>query len=167
MAFDKQPDLEGDLLQLRPMQADDFRRLYAVGGDPLLWEQHPCPERWKPDPFRDFFEESLTSGGALTVIERATGAIIGSSRFHGYDVANNEIEIGWSFLARSHWGGAYNGEMKFLMLDHAFRFVNVVVFLIHPINLRSQKATEKVGGVRNGWRATGDGTDCYLYEIKR
>ena len=59
---------------------------------------------------------------------------------------------GWTFLARSHWGGEYNREMKRLMLDHAFRFVGRVVFLIDSANHRSQRATEKIGAVRAGTR---------------
>jgi RimJ/RimL family protein N-acetyltransferase len=57
------------------------------------------------------------------------------------------VEIGWTFLARRHWGGAYNGELKQLMLRHAFRFVDSVVFFINPENLRSQRSAEKIGGV--------------------
>ena len=68
----------------------------------------------------------MESGGALLAIDRKDGRVIGSSRFHGYDEEKSEIEIGWTFLARSHWGGMYNREMKRLMLDHAFRFVSRV-----------------------------------------
>lgn len=98
-------------------------------------------------------------------MDAKTQQVIGSSRFHGYDKERSEIEIGWTFLARSHWGGIYNGELKRLMLQHAFRFVNCVVFLVSPQNLRSQRAVEKIGGIRAGSRPTGDGQDCYLYQI--
>ena len=97
-------------------------------------------------------EEALQSGGALIAIDRKTQRVIGSSRFHGYDREPSEIEIGWTFLARSHWGGAYNGEMKRLMLSHAFKFVDNVIFSIGSNNLRSQRAVEKIGGVRIGGR---------------
>ena len=128
--FDLQPVLEGELLRLRPLQASDFDDLFAVAADPLIWEQHPAPDRYKEEQFRTFFRESLESAGALIAIDRRDGRIIGSSRFHGYDRERSEIEIGWTFLARSHWGGRYNGEMKRLMLLHAFRFVDRVVFLV-------------------------------------
>ena len=97
-----------------------------------------------------FFDEALASGGALIALEAGTGRVIGSSRFHGYDAEKSEVEIGWSFLARSHWGGRVNGEMKRLMVEHALRFVRSVVLFIDPQNQRSQRATEKVGGVRVG-----------------
>jgi RimJ/RimL family protein N-acetyltransferase len=165
MAFDLQPVLEGELLTLRPLRADDFDALFAVASDPLIWEQHPASDRYKPDVFRAFFDESLASGGALVARDREAERIIGSSRFYGYEKARSEIEIGWSFLARSHWGGRYNGEMKRLMLRHAFQFVERVVFLIGPNNYRSQRAIEKIGGVRAGMRPNSVGLESVVYEI--
>ncbi len=166
MPFDYQPTLTGDLIALRPLRAGDFNALYGVARDPLIWEQHPVPNRYERDEFRKFFDESLTSGGALVAIDRATNQIAGSSRYHGYDAARNEIEIGWSFLARSHWGGTYNGEMKRLMLEHAFRFVNIVVLLISPDNFRSQRAAEKIGARCAGTRPHPSGIDVLVYEIR-
>src|SRR5215471_5292569 len=124
-----QPTLTGSLLELRPLHAGDFRGLYLVASDPLIWEQHPVNDRWKEDVFKKFFQESLDSGGALIAIDSRNGHMIGSSRFHGYDKEKSEVEIGWTFLARSHWGGIYNREMKELMLRHAFAFVDRVYFL--------------------------------------
>jgi N-acetyltransferase len=165
LAFDLQPILEGELLRLRPLREEDFDSLYAVASDPLIWEQHPAYDRYKEDVFRVFFREGLESGGALLATDCKTGRVIGSSRFHGYDKDKSEIEIGWTFLARSHWGGAYNREMKRLMLQHAFMFVNTVVFLIGPQNLRSQKAIEKIGGVRAGSRTDPTGRASVVYQI--
>jgi RimJ/RimL family protein N-acetyltransferase len=126
MPFDFQPILKGRLLEIRPLRADDFHGLYAVAADPLIWEQHPVRDRYKAEVFRLFFHEALESGGTLIAIDTQDRKVIGSSRFHGYNEEKSEIEIGWTFLARSHWGGIYNGEMKQLMLRHAFRFVDNV-----------------------------------------
>ena len=117
--------------------------------------------------FREFFREAIESGGALIAADVRDGRIIGSSRFFGYKEATSEVEIGWSFLARSHWGGVYNGEMKQLMLRHAFQFVNSVVFLIGPHNWRSRRAIEKIGGVLIGSRLNGIGRESVVYEINR
>jgi RimJ/RimL family protein N-acetyltransferase len=165
MPFDLQPILKGDLLELRPLRADDFDALYAVASDPLIWEQHPVRDRYKEEVFRGLFQESLESGGALIAVDRRGGQVIGSSRFHAFDEARSEIEIGWTFLARTHWGGVYNGEMKRLMLAHAFQFVNSVIFLVGPENLRSQKAIEKIGGVREGPTRDGRGHEAIVYRI--
>ena len=163
--FDLQPVLKGELLELRPLRPQDFDDLFAVASDPLIWEQHPHKDRYKEEEFRVFFREALESGGALIATDVRDGRIIGSSRFHGYDRETSEIEIGWTFLARSHWGGRYNGEMKRLMLHHAFRFVDRVVFLIGPQNLRSQRAVERIGAVRVGSRPDASGRESLVYQI--
>ena len=165
MSFDLQPTLEGKLLQLRPLHPEDWDDLYAVASDPLIWEQHPKKDRYKEEIFREFFREALESRGALIVIDSKDGQVIGSSRFHGYDNDKSEIEIGWTFLARSHWGGLYNREMKQLMLRHAFRFVKSVVFLVGPENLRSQRALETIGAVRAGLRSDESGRESFVYQI--
>jgi N-acetyltransferase len=166
MPFDLQPRLTGDLLELRPLVAADYPALYAVAADPLIWEQHPNHDRYQEAVFKEFFREALESGGALVAIDRKDGRVIGSSRFHGYDEANGEVEIGWTFLARSHWGGAYNREMKRLMLGHAFRFVRRVVFLVGPQNVRSQRALEKIGAVRTGTRLNARGHEAVVYRVE-
>ncbi len=166
MPFDLQPCLQGDLLELRPLRAEDYQDLYAVAADPLIWDQHPCNDRYQEAVFKAFFREAMESGGALIALDLKDGRVIGSSRFHGYDEGKSEIEIGWTFLARSHWGGAYNGEMKQLMLRHAFRFVNGVVFRVGPGNFRSQRAVEKIGGVRAGTMLDGSGRENLVYRIE-
>jgi RimJ/RimL family protein N-acetyltransferase len=165
MPFDLQPVLKGELLELRPLLAEDFDALFAVASDPLIWEQHPAADRYQEEVFRAFFRQALESGGALVAIDRKDGRVIGSSRFHGHDAGRSEVEVGWTFLARSHWGGRYNGEMKRLMLQHAFRFVDSVVFLVGPNNRRSQRAVEKIGGVRVGSRPDASGRESVVYRI--
>jgi RimJ/RimL family protein N-acetyltransferase len=166
MPFDLQPCLKGDLVELRPLCAADFRDLYAVAADPLIWEQHPSKDRYQEEVFKCFFREALESRGALIAIDGKDGRAIGSSRFHGYDEEKSEVEIGWTFLARSHWGGTYNREMKQLMLRHAFRFVSSVIFLIGPHNFRSQRAVEKIGGVRAGSRLDENGRESLVFRIE-
>ena len=166
-SFDLQPVLRGELLELRPLRADDFAALHRAASDPLIWEQHPEPDRWTEPVFQMYFDEGLASGGALVAIDRSSGQIVGSSRFHGLDAHAGVVEIGWSFLARAYWGGRYNGEMKRLMLDHAFRWVERVIFLIGPENLRSQRAVEKIGGVRAGVMTDAKGLERVVYELTR
>jgi RimJ/RimL family protein N-acetyltransferase len=165
MPFDFQPTLSGTLVELRPLRAEDADDLFAVASDPLIWEQHPVRDRYKPDVFGALFREALASGGALTALDCRDGKIIGSSRFHAYNAQASEVEIGWTFLARSHWGGKYNREMKQLMVGHALQFVQRVVFLIGVQNVRSQMAIEKLGGGRIGSRPDAAGRDSYVYEM--
>lgn len=146
MTMNFQPVLEGTKLTLRPMAADDFDGLYAVASDPLVWELHPMRDRYQLPVFQKLFDESISSSGALVAIDKADGKIIGSSRFSVDFTQENEVEIGWSYLARSHWGGAFNREMKHLMLTHAFAHFPTVIFRIGEQNLRSRRAVEKIGG---------------------
>ena len=143
--LDIQPHLMGELLELRPLVGEDWHALFAVASDPLIWEVHPAHDRYKEDVFRLFFQAALDSRGALVAIDRKTGAIVGSSRY--YWQPTGELEIGWTFLARSHWGGVYNRELKRLMLEHAFRSVDRVIFSVGVDNVRSRRAMEKIGGV--------------------
>jgi len=167
MTFELQPTLTSEILELRPLRAEDFEQLYAVASDPLIWEQHPNSNRYKLDVFRKFFDEALRSGGALIALDRKNDHVIGSSRYHCYDLERSEIEIGWTFLARSHWGGVYNGEMKRLMLAHAFKFVDNVIFMVGSTNLRSQRAVEKIGGVRVGTKIDPHGRESVIFRISR
>ena len=167
---DLQPHLVGELIEVRPLAPDDWELLFAVASDPLIWEQHPASDRYREDVFREFFREALETGSAFVVIDRKTGEMIGSSRYFGFDSEESVVEIGWTFLARAYWGGNYNGELKRLMLDHAFRFVERVVFVIGVTNFRSQKAVEKIGGVRVGRRekvVPRGVVESFVYEIRR
>jgi len=150
VALDRQPVLIGELVELSPLRHDDFDDLFAISSDPLLWEQHPSKERAQRAGFERWYTEAVASEGALTIVDRRDGRIIGTSRFHGYDEERREVEIGWTFIARSHWGGPYNAAVKALMLRHAFADVDTVVFRVHSENFRSQRAVEKLGAVRVG-----------------
>jgi RimJ/RimL family protein N-acetyltransferase len=162
MDFDFQPTLTGPLVTLRPLRNEDFPALYAVASDPLLWALHPEPERAQEPVFRDFFRVAMASKSALLALDSADGQVIGTSRYHGYDPLRSEIEIGWTFLARSHWGGRHNRDMKRLMLGHAFRFVENVLLIVGENNLRSRRAVEKIGGtLTDTRRETRHGVDVY------
>lgn len=167
MGFEFQPSLKGNLIELRPMRAEDFETLYAVAADPLIWEQHPDSGRYKREVFEEYFRSGMESGGAFVALDAKDGSVIGSSRYHGYDAQNSEVEIGWTFLARRYWGGDYNGEMKRLMIEHAFRFVDRVMFVVGVRNLRSQKAIEKFGVVKIGTRKDAKGRENVVYELKK
>ena len=170
--MDRQPTLEGETLLLRPLVTDDWDALYLAASDPLIWELHPANDRWQEPVFRAYFADALAQGGALAVIDKRSGAIIGSSRMQAYDPANGgSVEIGWTFLARSHWGGGINGEMKRLMLTHALKYVERVDFRVGETNLISRRAMEKIGGLlsdRSELAETSSGPVLHvIYEITR
>jgi N-acetyltransferase len=144
--FDFQPTLRGGLLDLRPARPADFGALFAIASDKDIWAVHPAHDRWQEPVFRAFWDGAFADRGGLVAIERASDAVIGFSRYSMTRARPGEVEIGWTFLARRCWGGRFNGEMKRLMLAHAFRFVDTVIFQIGETNGRSRRAVEKIGG---------------------
>ena len=170
LTFDFQPTLEGDRVTIRPVVPADWTDMFAAASDPEIWLQHPASDRYTEQVFREYFEDAIACGSAFAFIDRKSGKVIGSSRFHGFDPVAREIEIGWTFLARDYWGGSYNQEIKCLMLDHAFKFVDTVVFWVGETNLRSRRAMEKMGGIlRDGVFSRDGGGDApsVIYEVRK
>lgn len=165
--MDLRPTLRGELIELRPIRPEDFAALFAAASDPLIWEQHPESDRYKEPVFRRFFDGAIDCGGGLVAIDRKTGGMIGSSRYFGHDPARSVVEIGWSFLTRPYWGGRYNGEMKTLMLGHAFQYVDRVIFVIGEENRRSRRAVEKIGALLSTDPLDGRGEAKVVYELTR
>jgi N-acetyltransferase len=147
---DFQPTLTGPTVIVRPIVAGDWAELFAAGSDPEIWKVHPISNRYTEPAFRQYFDSAVASNMAFVFVDRSTGRLIGSSRYYGYDAELSEIEIGWTFIARSHWGGKTNREVKRLMLDHAFTFVDTVIFWVGEHNWRSQGAMTKIGGIKRG-----------------
>ena len=141
--------LNNELVSLRPLAATDFESLYEVASDPLIWEQHPNPDRYKREVFQNYFKGALESGGAFIVLNEHN-QVIGSTRFYDYKPADSEVKIGYTFFARACWGKPYNRSTKLLMLSYAFDFVNHVIFHVGANNIRSQKAMEKLGATKVG-----------------
>jgi RimJ/RimL family protein N-acetyltransferase len=139
------PTLLGPTLRVRPMTPADVEPLFALAADPELWAQHPEPNRWQRPVFQRFADGALASGGGLVVEDRESGALIGASRYYGWDPAARSVVIGYTFLIRARWGGGTNAELKRLMIDHAFTFADEVWFHVGLMNLRSRRAVEKLG----------------------
>lgn len=169
--FNPQPILENEFVKIRPLKQSDFEELYVVASDPLIWEQHPNPDRYKRAVFETFFKGAIESGGAFIIFDKQTNEVIGSSRYYDYDEKNKSILIGYTFFARNHWGGKYNSSVKQLMIQHAFQFVDTVIFHIGANNIRSQKAIERIGANKIGELEVeyyGEPSKLnFVYEIKK
>jgi N-acetyltransferase len=167
---DFQPTLIGLTVMIRPVSSGDWPELFAAGSDPEIWKVHPVPDRYTEPEFRKFFDGALNSKMGFVFVDRASGALIGSSRYYGYEPERSEIEIGWTFIVRKHWGGATNREVKRLMLDHAFGFVDTVIFWVGDTNWRSQGAMTKIGGVKREGLLTRElsgATPYFIFEITK
>ena len=140
--------LKNDIVWLEPLKQEHFEELYLVASDPLIWEQHPNPDRYKLDAFTNYFKGAMESGGAFIIRDTLSGKALGSSRYCAYDAANKEIQIGYTFFSRVCWGKSINKAVKKLMLTHAFNDVDKVAFYVGANNIRSQKAMEAIGGIK-------------------
>jgi len=140
-----QPTLEDDFVILTPLQQHDFEELLTVASDPLIWQQHPNPDRWKRDVFRTYFDGALASNGAFMIRHKTNGKAIGSTRFYDHDANASEIKIGYTFFSRDQWGSGTNQRVKRLMLDYAFQHVKQVIFQVGAQNLRSRIAMQRLG----------------------
>jgi RimJ/RimL family protein N-acetyltransferase len=155
MHFDLQPTLENHWIRLQPLRAEDFEALYAVAADPLIWEQHPSRTRYQRDVFENYFKGAMESRGALLILDSQTGQILGSSRYYDWGEPESQVAIGYTFVARSHWGRNsaginYNRQIKTLMLDHAFQYASAVLFHVGAGNMRSRMAMQKLGATLIG-----------------
>ncbi len=144
-------NLVSEFVELVPLKQADFEELYAVASDPLIWEQHPNPDRYKKEVFEVYFRGALSSGGAFLIMDASTNEILGCTRFYDFNETEKSVLIGYTFFARSCWGRGINHAVKHLMLDYAFQFVDKVIFHVGANNIRSQKAMEKLGAVNMGF----------------
>lgn len=147
MDFDLKPVLENSRVRLRPLDAGDFAGLYTAASDPETWAGHPVKNRHDESVFRPYFDFLLKSGGTLVIEDAKSGKIIGCSRYYTPPDMPGTIAIGFTFLNHAYWGGAWNFEVKRLMLGHAFGAYDTVWFHIDPTNVRSQTATQRLGAV--------------------
>jgi RimJ/RimL family protein N-acetyltransferase len=145
MKFSIQSRLKTENVELVPLQTDDFEQLFAVASDPLVWEQHPNKDRYKREVFENFFQGAMESGGAFKIVKQNTGEVAGSTRFYDYNAEDNSIFIGYTFYGTKFWGSKLNPQVKKLMLDYIFQYVDKVNFHVGKDNIRSQKAMEKLG----------------------
>ena len=169
--FNPQPTLQNEFVKLVPLKEEDFEILYKVASDPLIWEQHPNKNRYQREVFQNFFKGALESKGAFIIYDSKTNEVIGSTRFYDLNTEKNCVTIGYTFYARKYWGGKYNPSAKHLMMQHAFKNVDSVIFHIGADNIRSQKAIERLGAQKIAEEEMayyGEDTKLnFVYEIKK
>lgn len=150
MDFSVQTVLENESFKLIPLQESDFERLYDVASDPKVWEQHPNKERYKREVFENFFKGAMESKGAFLVVSKDSGEVLGCTRFYDFDRENKSILIGYTFYGRNSWGKNVNPQIKKMMLDYIFQYVETVIFHVGKENVRSQVAMERLGAEKAG-----------------
>ncbi|WP_315814834.1 GNAT family protein [Paraflavitalea speifideaquila] len=113
----------------------------------------------------------MESKGAFKIIDKATGEIVGSTRYYEYNEAENSLAIGYTFYATRCWGTGFNPSIKQLMLDYMFQYVGKAIFHVGATNIRSQIAVGRLGAVKTGEQTVqyyGEPPKLnFVYEIKR
>ena len=140
-----QATLENENVKLVPLNPNDLEELFSVASDPKIWEQHPNKDRYQREVFEKFFQGAMESKGAFKIMDKSSNEVAGSTRFYDYNPKENSIFIGYTFYATKFWGSKLNPQVKKLMLDYIFQFVDKVNFHVGKDNIRSQKAMEKLG----------------------
>ena len=148
--------LEGQHVRLEPLTTAHLAGLIAAGRDRAIFRWMPVPIR-TDDDIAAMLETALADQAAGTAvpfatIERATGRVVGSSRFMAIDTAHRRVEIGWTWIAPAWQRTAVNSEAKRLMLQHAFETwgCNRVEFKTDSLNVRSRAALTRLGAVEEG-----------------
>lgn len=171
MHFSIQPTLENEIISLVPLEKHDFEELFDVASDPKVWEQHPNKDRYKREVFENFFQGAMESKGAFLIIDKETEEVLGSTRFYDYNADDNSILIGYTFYGTKSWGKNINSQVKKLMLDYIFEFVDKVIFHVGKENIRSVKAMTKLGAEDLGEEEVAyfgeDSKTNIVFQIKR
>lgn len=148
--------LEGEHVRLEPLDEARLDELWEVARDPVLWRWIPFPIVSRDD-LRAYVETALAGREAGTMlpfvtVERASGRVVGSSRFGNIVAADHRVEIGWTWVGTPWQRSGVNSEAKLLMLDHAFGpwHCHRVEFKTDSLNEQSRSGLLGIGATFEG-----------------
>lgn len=146
--------LEGENVRLEPLSQDHAQGLFNRGREARDWEFMPRPCFVDIADVRHWINEALESPDQVpfAIIEKSRNRAVGSTRFLTIRPPHRSLEIGWTWLGHDWQRTGINTETKFLLLQHAFERLRAlrVEFKTDSRNLRSQKALERIGAIREG-----------------
>ena len=148
--------LAGRRVRLEPLMLAQLPALTVAGADPEIWKWYSVNGA-TPETMQAFVEDALAAqakGTAVpfTVVEAASGDVVGSTRFGNIERKHRRAEIGWTFLTPRRQRTGLNTEMKYLMLRHAFETWNLmrVEFKTDALNDKSRNALRRIGATEEG-----------------
>lgn len=162
--------LRGRTVYLEPIGEHYREALRPMAKDERIWEftKTLLIDATYDEQFNQYFDEAMATaswGGQSFVIRAACDdSLIGMTRLHSVDRPNKTLSIGYTWYIPAFWGKVHNKECKLLLLQYVFETLhfNRAEFRVAHQNIRSQKAVEKIGGVREGMLRKGgyrkDGT---------
>jgi N-acetyltransferase len=147
--------LEGEVVRLEPLSLAHIPDLFlAGGGDDEVWRWMPAATPHSEAELAGIATGLIATPGValFTVILKETGRAVGWTTCHDVPGFADSIEIGWTWYGRAVWRSAVNTECKILLIDHAFDKLgaNRVLLKTDILNIRSQTAIRRVGGLTEG-----------------
>jgi len=151
--------LKGKYIYLELLQPNNKETLRDLAKDERIWEGNRgfILNETFDDQFDNYFATALDNnamGGqqAFVMHKVSDDSIIGMTRFLNIDKKEKRLEIGYTWYIPAVWGKVYNKECKLLLLQYTFEELNFnrAQFNVAGQNIRSQKAVEKIGGVKEG-----------------
>lgn len=150
------PILEGAHVRLEPLSESHHEGLCAVGLDPALWELIPVRILDRDQMLRMIRAQLAEQEKGLSIpfatVERASGTVVGATRFMNIDATNKRVEIGSTWIAKPWQRTAINTEAKYLMMRHAFETLgcNRVEWKTDALNTQSRNAILRLGATQEG-----------------
>ena len=164
LMIDFKVHLENDIVSLVQTEENHFEGLYTIGSNSIIWEQHQDKDRWKLNNYRKYIDGGLgNKEGCFTIIDKEINKIIGTTRYYSFNQEDLSINIGYTFISQDYWGTIMNYQIKKLMLNYIFQFLDKVFFDIWKRNYRSQRSVEKLGGKKLSLESN----NKYLYLIEK
>jgi N-acetyltransferase len=169
--------IRGQYIDLEQLTNDHISELESIAFDPLIWQNLPynITDKQSLETFvKDRQQKNLNEQLITYVIRnKANNQVCGSTGFNNIDVENHQLEIGPTWISPIVWGTKANVESKYLLLTFCFEKASImrVEFRTRETNIRSQKAIEKIGGIKEGLlrchRKNNDGTfrNTIVYSI--
>src|ERR1051326_1934535 len=149
--------LTGRLVRLEPLQMSHAADLYEAAQDEAIWTYMPRhPVRTPTDMAKiintEIQEREACLSLAFAIIDLAQDKAVGSTRYMSIMPKDRGLEIGWTWLSPTVQRTAINTECKYLLLCHAFETLGAIRLQLktHHLNLKSQRAIERLGAVKEG-----------------
>ncbi|MDE1150382.1 MAG: GNAT family protein [Azospirillaceae bacterium] len=148
--------LVGTVVRLEPLSHEHLAGLIAVGLAPVLWRWVPTqvttPEEMRAYVVAALEERDRHASLPFAIVDKASGAVIGSTRYGNIDGVNRRVEIGWTWVARSHQRTGANTDAKRLLLTHAFEVLGAhrVELKTDALNQQSRAAIARIGATQEG-----------------
>ncbi|GAB3820010.1 GNAT family N-acetyltransferase [Pontibacter rugosus] len=156
MDYRKNLVLQNEYVLLRRYQLNDLNQIASVAFDEDVWRFMPTriSNQQELQAWASTVAQGFSSGTRYTfvIIDKASGKITGSTSYGNISLPDKRLEIGWTWLSRTHRGTGLNRHCKYLLLRYAFEELEMerVELKTDVLNQRSRRAMLKIGATEEG-----------------